>query len=76
MFGREGILAHHYLLGPNGQSNGCVSFANYPEFLNAYLNGEIDRLAVVERLENPPSPMIATAWLFSYLRLPGSRRRL
>jgi hypothetical protein len=62
MFGREGILAHHYLLGPNGQSNGCVSFADYPAFLNAYLNGEIDRLVVVERLENPPGQMIAAGW--------------
>jgi hypothetical protein len=62
MFGREGILAHHYLLGPSGQSNGCVSFADYPAFLNAYLNGEIDRLVVVERLENPPGQMIAAGW--------------
>ena len=68
MFGREGILAHHYLLGPNGQSNGCVSFANYPEFLNAYLNGEVDRLVVVERLESPPSPMIAVAWLTTAIK--------
>ena len=62
MFGRDGILAHHYLLGPNGQSNGCVSLADYPAFLNAYLNGEIDRLVVVERLENPPGQMIAAGW--------------
>ena len=63
MFGRDGILAHHYLLGPNGQSNGCVSFADYPAFLSAYLNGEIDRLVVVERLERPPGQMIAAGWL-------------
>jgi hypothetical protein len=63
MFGREGILAHHYLLGPNGQSNGCVSFADYPAFLNAYLNGEIDRLVVVERLENPPGQTIVAGWV-------------
>ena len=62
MFGREGFLAHHYLLGPNGQSNGCVSFADYPAFLNAYLSGDIDRLVVVERLENPPGRMIAAGW--------------
>jgi hypothetical protein len=62
MFGRDGILAHHYLLGPNGQSNGCVSLADYPAFLNAYLNGEIDRLVVVERLEKPPGQMIAAGW--------------
>src|SRR5262245_62414495 len=27
MFGRDGLLAHSYMLGPNGQSNGCVSFS-------------------------------------------------
>ena len=63
MFGRDGMLAHHYLLGPNGASNGCVSFANYPEFLAAYLNGDIDRLVVVDRLENPPTSMVASRWL-------------
>jgi len=54
MFGRDGILAHTYMLGPSGQSFGCVSFKNYPEFLNAFLRGEIDRLVVVPRLETPP----------------------
>ena len=58
MFGREGILAHHYFL-PHSESNGCVSFVDYPAFLSAYLNGDIDRLVVVERLENPPGQMIA-----------------
>ena len=62
MFGRDGILAHHYLLGPNGQSNGCVSLADYPAFLNAFLSGEIDRLVVVERLETPPGSLIAAGW--------------
>ncbi len=62
MFGRDGILAHQYMLGPNGQSNGCVSLPNYPEFLNAYLNGDIDRLAVVDRLENPPGSVVAVGW--------------
>jgi Protein of unknown function (DUF2778) len=50
MFGRDGILAHSYMLGPNGQSNGCVSFSNYPAFLNAFLRGEVDRLVVVDHL--------------------------
>jgi hypothetical protein len=50
MFGRDGILAHTYMLGPSGQSNGCVSFRNYPAFLDAFLRGEVDRLVVVERL--------------------------
>jgi hypothetical protein len=63
MFGRDGMLAHHYMLGPNGASNGCVSFANYPEFLTAYLNGDINRLVVVDRLANPPTSMVASRWL-------------
>ena len=48
MFGRDGMLAHTYMLGPNGQSNGCVSFRDYQKFLDAYLRGEVDRLVVVE----------------------------
>jgi hypothetical protein len=39
MYGRDGILAHTYMLGPNGQSNGCISFADYNAFLNAYSRG-------------------------------------
>src|SRR5262249_27439478 len=44
MFGRDGLLAHSYMLGPSGQSNGCVSFSDYPAFLDAHLKGEVDRL--------------------------------
>jgi hypothetical protein len=55
MFGRAGMLAHTYMLGPNGQSNGCVSFKNYQKFLQAYLNGEVDRLVVVARRDDLPS---------------------
>jgi hypothetical protein len=55
MFNRDGILAHSYMLGPNGQSNGCVSFKDYPKFLRAYLRGEIDRIVVVSRLTRPPA---------------------
>ncbi len=51
VFGRTGLLAHTFMLGPNGQSNGCVSFRNYDAFLRAYMSGEIKRLAVVARLE-------------------------
>jgi hypothetical protein len=50
VYGRTGLLAHTYMLGPNGDSNGCVSFRNYNAFLQAYKNGEIKRLAVVARL--------------------------
>jgi hypothetical protein len=62
MYGRDGLLAHSYMLGPNGQSNGCVSFSDYSAFLKAYLNGEVDRLVVVEHLDSAPSPKTATGW--------------
>jgi len=62
MFGRAGMLAHTYMLGPNGQSNGCVSFSDYPAFLNAFLKGEVDRLVVVEHLSNAPTQE-ASGWL-------------
>jgi len=51
MFGRAGLLAHNFLLGPNGDSNGCVSIRNYDAFLQAYLHHEVNRLVVVARLE-------------------------
>jgi hypothetical protein len=50
VYGRAGLLAHTYMLGPNGDSNGCVSFKNYDAFLQAYKRGEVKRLAVVARL--------------------------
>jgi hypothetical protein len=59
MHGRDGILAHTYMLGGNGQSNGCVAFRNYSEFLDAFTKGEITRLAVVDRLETPPGKLAA-----------------
>lgn len=52
VFGRSGLLAHTFMLGPNGQSNGCVSFRNYSAFLQAYLRHEIKRLVVVARLDS------------------------
>jgi hypothetical protein len=68
MFGRDGILAHTYMLGPSGQSNGCVSFKNYAAFLHAVQRGEVERLVVVASrgdsvpdLAAAPSPRIARA---------------
>lgn len=55
MYGRAGMLAHTYMLGPNGQSNGCVSFKDYDKFLHAFLRGEVDRMVVVTHLDNVPS---------------------
>jgi len=59
MHGRGGILAHTYMLGSDGQTNGCVAFRNYPEFLDAFRKGEVTRLAVVDRLESPPGKLVA-----------------
>jgi type VI secretion system (T6SS) effector TldE1-like protein len=50
IFGRTGLLTHSYLLGPNGQSNGCVSFKDYEAFLRAYKAGKVKRLVVVASL--------------------------
>src|SRR5262249_54006267 len=64
MYGRAGILAHPYMLGPNGQSNGCVSLKDYPEFLAAFKRGEFNRIAVVERLDDAPGGRsTATGWI-------------
>ncbi|WP_244548979.1 DUF2778 domain-containing protein [Bradyrhizobium canariense] len=48
--GRSGLLTHSYMLGPNGDSNGCVSIRDYDRFLSAYKNGEFTHLVVVPRL--------------------------
>ena len=43
---------------PNGQSNGCVSFKDYPAFLRAVLRGEVDRMVVVAGWRRAaPSPL-------------------
>ncbi|MEN3287526.1 MAG: hypothetical protein V7634_1826 [Bradyrhizobium sp.] len=49
--GRDGLLAHTFMLGPNGDSNGCVSFRDYSAFLDAYKNKGIRKLAVVARVD-------------------------
>ena len=45
IYGRDGLLAHTFMLGPNGDSNGCVSFKDY------YRNKGIRKLAVLARVE-------------------------
>ncbi len=50
IYGRAGLLAHPFMLGPNGNSNGCVSFRDYEAFLRAYENGQVKKLAVVAKL--------------------------
>jgi hypothetical protein len=51
IYGRDGLLAHTFMLGPNGDSNGCVSFRDYYAFLDAYRSKGIRKLAVVARIE-------------------------
>ncbi|MBI5262877.1 MAG: DUF2778 domain-containing protein [Bradyrhizobium sp.] len=53
--GRSGLLTHSYLLGPNGDSNGCVSIKNYEQFLKAFDDGEISRIVVVPSLSGTAS---------------------
>jgi len=51
IFGRDGLLAHTYMLGSSGQSNGCVSFKDYYAFLDAFKNKGIKKLAVVAKID-------------------------
>ncbi|MFD1727610.1 DUF2778 domain-containing protein [Rhizobium viscosum] len=63
IFNRVGLLAHTYMLGRNGDSNGCVSFKDYKRFLAAYRRGDIRQLVVVPRMNNKPASTLAS--LFS-----------
>jgi hypothetical protein len=51
IYNRAGLLAHTFMLGPNGDSNGCVSFRDYNAFLEAYRSKGIRRLAVLARVQ-------------------------
>ena len=53
IFGRTGLLTHTYLLGPRGDSNGCISFKDYDAFLRAYQNGKVKRMVVVASVNDP-----------------------
>jgi hypothetical protein len=50
IYGRAGLLAHPFMMGDNGDSNGCVSIKDYDAFLKAFQGGKITRLAVVAKL--------------------------
>ena len=60
MYGRDGMLAHTYMLGPNGQSNGCVSFKDYRKFLQAFTSGDVNELIVLPQVP-PASPTTTVA---------------
>ncbi len=65
MYGRNGILAHPYLLGPRGDSNGCMSVKEYEEFLTAFKKGHIDQIVVVESMPKTRSTNPLISWLTS-----------
>ncbi|MGP8710414.1 tlde1 domain-containing protein, partial [Pseudomonas aeruginosa] len=54
-FGRVGLLVHSYMLGPNGDSNGCISVKHYDKFLQAYRSGTVRRIAVVISIKDVKS---------------------
>jgi hypothetical protein len=53
--GRAGLLVHSFMLGPEGDSNGCVSIRDYVRFRKAYDDGDINRLVVVPTLTAAPA---------------------
>lgn len=64
MYGRNGLLLHPYLLGPRGDSNGCISLADYDAFLAAFKKGHVEEVIVVESMPKstePANPLLS--WL-------------
>ena len=47
IYNRDGLLAHTYMLDPQGASNGCISIRDYDAFRRAFADGVIKRVAVV-----------------------------
>ncbi len=74
--GRTGLLTHTYLLGPNGDSNGCISFKDYDTFLDAYKAGKVKRIVVVASIDDPQfdqrllgrDPVVASSQTFPSAR--------
>ncbi len=56
MYGRDGFLIHPFMMGPRGDSNGCVSVKEHDKVLAAYRRGELKKLVVVSRLPNSQKP--------------------
>lgn len=61
MYGRDGILAHSYLLGEQGASNGCISVRDYDKFLQAYEDGQFNRIIVLRNANEPAPSRVASA---------------
>jgi hypothetical protein len=61
MYGRDGILAHSYLLGDGGASNGCISVQDYDRFLKAYEDGKFNQIIVLRSADEPVPSQVASA---------------
>ncbi|MBS0247009.1 MAG: DUF2778 domain-containing protein [Proteobacteria bacterium] len=59
MYGRDGILAHSYLLGEEGASNGCISVRDYDKFLQAYEAGKFNQIIVLRSVDEPVPALVA-----------------
>jgi len=57
--GRSGLLVHSFMLGPNGDSNGCISVRDYDRFLKAFNDGQFNRIAVVPSLKAVAETLLA-----------------
>ncbi len=60
MYGRDGILAHSYLLGEAGASNGCISVRDYDKFLQAFEAGKFNQVIVVRSVDEPSPALVAS----------------
>jgi len=57
--GRSGLLVHSFMLGPKGDSNGCISVRDYDRFLKAFNDGQFNRIAVVPSLKSVAETLLA-----------------
>lgn len=60
MYGRDGFLTHSFLLGANGQSNGCISLRDYDKFLQAYEDGKFNQIIVLRSADEPAPSLVAS----------------
>jgi len=61
MHGRDGILAHSYLLrGGRAESHGCVAFKDYNRFLKAFKQGKVTHIVVVPSLSKMPKVQLVS----------------
>lgn len=60
MYNRDGILAHSYLLGEAGGSNGCISVRDYEKFLQAYEEGKFNQIIVLRSADEPVPAQVAS----------------